>query len=185
MNDGKKIKNNLLAGIVGQVCSVILAVLFSNAVLQYYGSEINGLLSSVTNIYAYIAIVEAGVAAASCQGLYKALTERNFDRANSILSATNKYYHRTGLSYLVLIIVFAAIYPLMISTDIPYGTIVLVILFNGLGNVTNYFFHGKYMIFLKADGKNYVRTSIETYINIAKQLAKIILIKLGYNVVFV
>ena len=169
----------------GQIVAVVLGVVVSRFILLYYGSEVNGLLSSVTNIYAYIAIVEAGVAAASCQGLYKALAENDLHQTNSILSATNKYYHRTGLIYLALVGAFSAIYPLLIDSEIPYHTIVLVILFNGFGNVVNYFFHGKYMIFLKADGKNYIRAGLETIVNVVKQLLKIILIKLGYDVIFV
>ena len=62
---------------------------------------------------------------------------------------------------------------------------VLVILFNGLGHVINYFFHGKYLILLKADGKNYVRTGLELATNTLKHIIKIVFITLGYNVVYV
>lgn len=185
MKDSQKIANNLLTGILSMVASVLLGIIVSRFVLLYYGSEVNGLLSSVTNIYAYIAIVEAGVAAASCQALYKALTEKDTKQANSILAATNKYYHRTGMIYLCLVVIFSIVYPLLIVSDIPYHTIVLVILFNGLGNVVNYFFHGKYLIFLKADGKNYIRSGLDTFVNIVKQVLKIVLIYLGYDVIFV
>lgn len=185
MKDAKKIKYNLIIGILSQVIALVLGIIVPKLVLTNYGSEINGLLSSVTNIYAYIAIVEAGVAAASCQALYKPIVENNRAQANSILSATNKYYHKTGIIYLGLILLFSIIYPLLIKTDIPFFTIILVILFNGLGNVVNYFFHGKFLILLKADGKNFVRTGLETFTNVFKQVAKIVLISLGYNVILV
>lgn len=185
MNDGKKIKYNLLVGVLGQAVALVLGILLPKLVITNYGSEVNGLLSSVTNIYAYIALVEAGVAAASCQALYKAVAENDQNRMNAILSATDLYYQRTGYIYLGLIFAFSSIYPLLIKTEIPFFTVVLVILFNGLGNVINYFFHGKYLILLKADGKNYVRTGLELVTNTAKQIIKIILIKLGYNVIYV
>lgn len=185
MRDGRKVKNNLIVGVLGQFVSVFLGVLVPKLVLKNYGSEINGLLTSVTNIYAYIAIVEAGVAAASCQALYRPITEKNYQQANAVLSATNYYYHRTGLIYLLLIGLLSVTYPVLIKSDIPYGTIVLVILFNGLGNVINYFFHGKYLILLKADGRNYIRMGLEVFTNAAKQISKIVLITLGFDVVFV
>ena len=183
--DSKKIKYNLLIGSLGQIVTLLLGIVVPKLVLTNYGSEINGLLSSVTNIYAYVALVEAGVAAASCQALYKAFANQSRDDINSILAATNKYYHRTGFVYLLLILTFAGIYPVFINTEIPYTTMVFVILFNGIGNVVNYFFHGKYLILLKADGKNYIRTGVEIFTTTFKQLSKIILIALGYNVVFV
>ena len=185
MKDGNKIKNNLLIGIGCQLLAMILGVLVPKLVLNNYGSEINGLLSSVTNIYACIALVEAGVMAASCQALYKALAKNTRDDANSVLSATNIYYRRTGLIYSALIAVFSVVYPLFIKSEIPFWTVFLVILFNGLGNVVNFFFHGKYLFLLKADGKNYVRSGVEMFSNAAKQISKIVLISLGFNVVFV
>ncbi len=185
MKDGNKIKKNLLIGIGCQLVAMLLGILVPKLVLDNYGSEINGLLSSVTNIYACIALVEAGVAAASCQALYKALAKNTKDDANAVLSATNIYYRRTGFIYSGLIVAFSVIYPLFIKSDIPFWTIFLIILFNGLGNVINFFFHGKYLFLLKADGKNYVRSGITMFVNVLKQVSKIVLISLGFNVVLV
>ena len=185
MRDGKKIQYNLIMGIAGQVIALVLGIVLPKLVITSYGSEVNGLLSSVTNIYSYIALVEAGVAAASCQALYKAIARRNCDEINSVLAATNRYYHRSGMIYFGCIIAFSIIYPLLVRTEIPYHTVVLVILFNGIGNVVNYFFHGKYLILLKADGKNFVRTGLETFTNALKQVSKIVLIALGFDVIFV
>ncbi len=185
MKTEKKIKYNLVVGILSQVVTLLLGIIVPKLILTNYGSEVNGLLSSVTNIYAYIAIVEAGIAAAACQALYKSIAQNNRNSTSAILSATNKYYHKTGFIYLGLVLAFSIIYPILINTDIPYITVVLVILFNGFGNVVNYFFHGKYLILLRADGKNYIRTGLELFTNAFKQIAKIVFISLGYDVVFV
>lgn len=185
MNDGKKIKYNLLVGILGQLLALVMGILLPKLFITNYGSEVNGLLSSVTNIYACIALIEAGVAAASCQALYKAFADQSRQGISAVLSATNRFYHRSGLIYLCMILIFSVFYPLLIDSNIPYITIVLVILFNGFGNVVNYFFHGKYLILLKADGKNFVRTGLETVTNTLKQILKILLVWLGYNVVLV
>ena len=185
MRDTKKIKYNLLFGIIGQVVTLVLGIVIPRLVLTSYGSEVNGLLASITNIYAYIAIVEAGVAAASCQALYKAIADRNRDDINGIMSATNRYYHKTGIVYLLCIIVFAIVYPIIVDSRMPYPMIVLIILFNGIGNVINYFFHGKYLILLKADGKNYVRIGVDIFTTTFKQLSKILFMYLGFDVVLV
>lgn len=185
MKDQSKIKYNLLTGIFGQIITLLLGIFIPRLVLTSYGSEMNGLLASITNIYAYIAIVEAGIAAASCQALYKPLSQKDTNRVNAILAAANRYYHRAGLIYLFAIFCFSAIYPALIHTEIPYLSIVLIIFFNGIGNVILFFFHGKYLILLRSDGKNYVRTSVELGASVANQLFKIILILLGYDIVLV
>lgn len=185
MKDTKKIKKNLFIGVIGQLITLILGIIVPKLVLTSYGSEVNGLLSSITNIYAYIAIVETGIAAAASQALYKAIAEKDNKNINSVLSATNKYYHKTGFVYLALIVLFSILYPLIVKTEIPFHTIAMIIVFNGLGNVINYFFHGKYLILLRADGKNYIRTGIDVFTVSAKQISKVLLISLGYDVVLV
>lgn len=185
MKDTKKIKYNLIIGVLGQIVTLLLGIVVPKLVLTSYGSEVNGLISSITNIYAYIAIVEAGVTAASCQALYKPLAEQNRDNINSVLSATNKYYHKTGVIYLILIFLFSATYPVFIETELPFHSVALIIFFNGIGSVINFFIHGKYLILLKADGKNYIRTGVEIFTTVAKQVAKIVFIALGYDVVLV
>ena len=57
MNDGKKIKYNLIMGVAGQFLVLALGIVLPRLVITGYGSEVNGLLSSVTNIYAYIALL--------------------------------------------------------------------------------------------------------------------------------
>ena len=185
MQDKKKVQNNLIMGVAGQTVAVLLGIILPRLVLGSYGSEVNGLLSSVTNIYAYIAIVEAGVAAASCQALYKPLADRDYSRANTVISACHRQYRRIGGIYIVLVVLFSCIYPLLIQMEVPFVSVVLIILFNGIGNAVNFFFHGKYLILLRADGKQYVRAGLDTGSLVVRQVAKIVLIQLGFDVVLV
>ena len=67
MKDSKKIRNNLILGILGRAVALVLGIIVPKLILKEYGSEVNGLLASVTNIYAYIAIVEAGVLSSALQ----------------------------------------------------------------------------------------------------------------------
>lgn len=181
----KNTKYNLLFGILSQVVSIILGVILPRLFLTSYGSETNGLLSSVTQIYAYIALVEAGIGTASLQALYRTVGKKDQHGTNSILAAVNHYYKRTGVVYLFCILIFSVIYPLLVSTTIPKTTVILVIVFNGLGNVVNFFFQGKYKLLLQAEGKNYVITNLNTVIHIATNFAKIYFVAAGFDVVVV
>ncbi len=185
MKDSKKITYNLVLGIVSEVLTILLGIIVPRLILTSYGSETNGLLSSVTQIYSYVALLEAGIGTAAVQALYQTIGKNDRDRTNAIMAATDRYYHRTGLLYLLAILLFSVIYPLIVETDIPVVTIVLVIVFNGLGSVINYFFQGKYFILLQAEGKNYIKTSLTMFTNVFKNVAKIVLMSCGFDVVFV
>lgn len=179
----KKTKYNLLCGVLSQLISIVLGVLLPKLFLVNYGSEVNGLISSVTQIYAYISLVESGIGTAALQALYRTISIKNNKQTNAILSGVNYYYKRIGLVYLVFIALFAAIYPMLVDTDVPSATIVLIIVFIGLGNNINFFCQGKYKLLLQADGKNYVTVSTNTCVHIAVNISKILLICLGCDVV--
>lgn len=183
--EGSKIKKNVILGFSSEILSVILGILVPRLVLTSYGSEINGLLTSVTQIYSYISLLEAGIGTATVQALYKTLGQEDRTRTNAVLAATNKYYHRTGLLYLLAITLFSIIYPFIIQSNISIVTIVLVIILNGIGSVISFFFQGKYLLLLQADGKNYIMSAMAMVINVFKNVAKIVLMAMGVDVVVV
>ena len=185
MNNSKKVSLNLTLGIASEALTIVLGIVVPRLILTSYGSEVNGLLSSVTQIYSYVALLEAGIGTATIQALYGTVGANDKEGTNAILAATNRYYHRTGILYLVAILFFSTIYPIVVSTEIPLITVVLVIVFNGLGSVINYFFQAKYFLLLQAEGKNYIQTSLTMVINVFKNIAKIVLMALGFDVVFV
>ena len=185
MNNSKKVSLNLTLGIASEALTIVLGIVVPRLILTSYGSEVNGLLSSVTQIYSYVALLEAGIGTATVQALYSTVGVNDKEGTNAILAATNRYYHRTGILYLIAILFFSIIYPIVISTEIPLITVVLVIVFNGLGSVINYFFQAKYFLLLQAEGKNYIQTSLTMVINVFKNIAKIVLMALGFDVVFV
>lgn len=185
MHNAKKIKYNLLLGVCSQLLTIVLGIIVPRLVLTNYGSEVNGLLTSVTQIYSYIALLEAGVGTATIQALYKTIGSQDREKTNAVLAATNRYYHKTGLLYLLAILLFAGVYPVIVNTEIPTITVMLIIVFNGLGNVVNYFFQGKYTLLLQAEGKNYIRTSLDMFTHVFSNVARIVLIYCGFDVVVV
>ena len=110
MKNTKKIKYNLVLGFASEALTILLGILVPRLVLTSYGSETNGLLNSVTQVYSYVALLEAGVGTATVQALYKTIATKGKDDTNAVLAATNKYYHRTGLLYLVAILIFSIAY---------------------------------------------------------------------------
>ena len=185
MKKSKKIKLNLIIGIVGEILTILLGIIVPRFILTSYGSEINGLIHSVAQIYSYIGLLEAGVGVATLQALYKTVGQNNLEATNAILSATNKFYRKTGIWYLFAILIFSSIYPLFINSDIPIITIILIIFVNGIGNVIQYFFQAKYFLLLEAEGKEYIKASLMIFTNLFKNISRIVLMSYAFDVVFV
>lgn len=180
-----KVVKNLAASFVGQIVTVILGLIIPRLILTSFGSDVNGLLNSTSQLFAYIALLEAGVGTATLQALYSPVSRNEHDKINEILAATDHFYKRTGIIYFFCVLIFAIGYPLIVKTDISTLTIVLVILLQGMSGVLNYFFQGKFRILLQAQGKNYILTNLSTIVQILVGFGKAFVIALGFNVVAV
>ena len=182
----KKTTNNLLYSAISQVVTICVGLLVPRIVLVSYGSEINGLLNSVSQFIVYLGLFEAGIQLVAVQSLYGPVKTEDKSAINRILSAVNKNYRKTGTIYLAALICLSAIYPMLLRGDeVEYWVTFGVMLFSGLGNVLVFFIHGKYKILLQAEGKQYILTNLHTVITVLNNLAKIVCLLLGCNVVIV
>lgn len=180
-----KVVKNLVASFTGQIVTVVLGLIIPRLILTSFGSDINGLLNSTAQLFAYIALLEAGVGTATLQALYSPVSRKDHDKVNGILAATNHFYKRTGIIYFFCVLILSIGYPLVVKTGIPTLIIVLVILLQGMSGVLNYFFQGKFRILLQAEGKNYILTNLATIVQVLVGFGKVIVIALGFDIVAV
>ncbi len=184
MNLSNGIKN-ITFSIIGQFVTLAIGIVIPRLVIVSYGSEYNGLLSSIGQVVSYLALLEAGIATASSQAMYKPIVQDDKYEVNRILASIHYYYRQTGIMYLLLILVIAIFYPLFINSQIPYWTISVLIVINGTPGVINYFFQGKYRILIQARGESYVLTNISTILSIVASVTKIIFLYFRFNIIFV
>lgn len=68
-----KYKNGVLSaalGIIQQLLTLSFGLIVPRLFIMTFGSEMNGLLGSLGNLYSYLALVEAGVGTAAIQALW-------------------------------------------------------------------------------------------------------------------
>ena len=73
---------NIGAAFTKQVITVICGFVLPRYILKGYGSEVNGLLTSITQFLSFISFLELGVGAVVQSNLYAPLAKRD-DEANS------------------------------------------------------------------------------------------------------
>lgn len=181
----KKVKFNIIFSFLGQIVTIAIGIVVPRLFIVSFGSEVNGFINSLNQIFVYVALLEAGVGGASLQALYKPVSENNPDEINGILSATHHFYIRTGCFYLLAIALIAFIYPLTVQTDLSYWLMFALICLVGMSGALPYFIQAKYRILLQAEGKNYVSTIISTLQSILLSSGRLILLLMQFNVLIV
>lgn len=177
--------NNLIWGIVGNIVTAAVAIIIPRLFIVNYGSEINGLLASIRQVYVYLALLEVGIGDASVVALYAPIGKKDYNAANRILSATNYYYKKIGVIYGICVLVLGAVYPLLLNTTIPYGVCFGVIVLQGSGSVISYLVQGKYNMLLRVDNRNYVTTNLGTVTSVATDATRIFLLLHGRSIIAV
>lgn len=185
MSNQRNSMRNLFWGLAGTVITSLVAILIPRLFIVNYGSEVNGLLSSIRQIYVYLALLEAGVGDASVIALYGPVGRKDHHAINEILAATHYYYRKIGVIYAACVVAMGFIYPLLLDTTIPYMTCCMVILLQGCGSVIGYLFQGKYNMLLRVDNRQYVTTNLGTITTVMVDVIRIVLLLMGRSIVAV
>ncbi len=170
-------KNTLATGAY-QITAMLLGFVTPRLTMAFYGSQINGLVASITEIMSYFKLVEAGLAAAAIYGLYKPLSENDHDGVSAIVSAARKFYEVSGRLFIALTCGFAIIYPFIVPCDslspLSVGFLVLIM---GISGALEFFTLSRYRVLLTADQKTYV-VSFASMASLLLQTAVIIALSL-------
>ena len=180
-----RIKYNLLSGLFYQVILIAISFLLPRLYLENFGSEVNGVLSTIKQIFVYMSLLEAGIGLATTQALYKPVAEKDHGRSSAILSATNIFYVKTGIIYAALVLLLAAVYAFFIPTGIPPMELFAIVLLTALPALFSYFIQAKYRILLEVDGRKYVINNSETILQLLSNVGKIVVILLTDSLVLI
>lgn len=174
---------NLIAALTSQGIIMILGFIIPRLTLTNYGSEINGYMTMVSQVYAYIGLLEAGLSTAVVQALYSPVTSNDKDEISSIINAAQKYYFKIARYYAIVVLAVSIILPLFINTSLSKIEMSIYFLLFGVSNVINFCFTAEMRPLLLAEGKNYVNSNITLIFHICSQMAKIVLLMWGTNIV--
>lgn len=184
-NKDTRIKNNVVSSLIYQVVLIALGFLLPRLYLENFGSEVNGVLSTIKQIFAYMILLEAGVGLATTQALYKRIGEKDYKSANSVLAATNTYYVRTGVIYLALVMVIAVVYAYVIPNPINPNVLFFIVLLNAVPSLFSYFVQAKYRILMEVDGRKYIINNSDTIVQLASNAGKVLVLLLTDSLILI
>lgn len=179
----KRVFYNIFLGFGTQLAMLAVGLIVPRLILKSYGSEVNGLFSTVANIYTYLALVEAGIGASALQDLYKPAADNNHQEINEILGAARRHFRRCAVLYLIGTAVLTLLLPWILKTEIGKWEIAAVVALQGAASLANFYVLAGITTLLPAEGKEYVQNSFTFFTAFAASIAKIILVNFAVNIV--
>ena len=128
MTRNKKLQLNTISSLLNQIITLVCGFILPRYILSYYGSTVNGLVSSVQQLLGLISFCELGVGAVVQSALYKPLADNDGMLTSKILISARKFFDKVGIILSVYVVLLAAFFPLSQRDDFDYiSTMFLVI----------------------------------------------------------
>ncbi|MBP2068985.1 lipopolysaccharide biosynthesis protein [Anaerococcus nagyae] len=182
MNRKKLLALNTSSSLIFQLTTIICGFIVPRLILQTYGSEVNGLINSITQFLAIIAFLELGVGAVIQSSLYKPLAEKDDDEISKIVVSGQKFFSRLASILFVYVIILMVIYPLVAKSDFGFLYTATMILVISISSFAQYYFGIVNSLLITANQRGYFSYNIQTITLILNTIACFVLIKLGASI---
>lgn len=176
-----KLKLNTVTSLFYQFISIIVGFILPRLFLQYYGSSVNGLVSSITQFLGFIALMELGVGAVIQSTLYKPLARYDKVEISRIVRSAQKFFNKIAMLFLIYLLGLIIVYP-SFSSQFEFIFTATLILILAISLIAQYFFGITYRLLITADQKSYIPNLIATITIILNSILSIILIRNGSSI---
>lgn len=185
MSRAGRFKKNTISSLLYQVLVVVSGLIIPRLFLSYYGSEIYGLVSSITSFLGFITILDLGIGAVITANFYKPLAEKNIKKINEIYKYARKFYNKIALILILYSLALIFIYPNFIEEKFGNYFIELLIAIISLSVFSQYFFAIVNTLLLRSDQKQYIVFNLNSITLILNTILSIFLITSGFSVLIV
>lgn len=182
MNREKKLKLNIITTIIYQIVNIVSGFILPNFFLRYYGSEVNGLISSITQFLAVISLCECGVGAVIQAALYRPIAEKDEHEISRIYKSSTNFFNKIAALLICYMLVLMFVFPLIVNKSFSAlytGVLIFAITINMLAQ---YYFAITYKLILNAAQLSYIQMTISTVTIILNVVTSIILMRFGANI---
>ena len=169
---------SLLSQITALVCGFILPRLF----LEYFGSEVNGLVNSITQFLGVISFLELGVGAVVQSSLYQPLANDDKPQISKVMVSADRFFRRLAQILLVYVLLLVAVYPLIANQSFGYLYTATLIAAISISSFAQYYFGIVNSLLLNADQRGYIQYNAQTITVVLNTVVCVFMIKLGGSV---
>lgn len=151
-----KLQLNTITSLALQVVTAVIGIVLPRLMIEAYGSEVNGLIASITQFLSYISLMEAGTGSVIKAALFKPLVNGDFKALSGVLNACQCFFKKIAYAFLIYMGVLALSYPFLSKNEsFSYSYIFWMVAILGISTFAQYFFGLTYQLLLQADQKIY------------------------------
>lgn len=181
----KKALYTAITAVVLQVVLIIVNLILPHFIILKYGSNVNGLINSITQFLGYIALLETGIGSVIKSVLYKALVKKDNKELSGIVSTTQSFFKKICIALVIYVLALCVVYPLIVIKEFAIFYTISLLLIIAINSFMQYYFGLANQILLQADQKGYVVNICKIVTYIISTIVMIIMIYMNFNIQWV
>ncbi len=176
----KRTKIGLISAVIIVIEALIIGVLTmirTKIVLDYYGTNINGVMQLATQLTAYMLLFESGMTAAYQYNLYKPVLQNDNKKIGQLFGGMTKDFSIISVKMVICIISVSILYSYILQNrGVSYFEAASLLGVMGIRIVAPYFFTVPLRTMMIVKERKYITDIIETVKNVIALMTEILLI---------
>lgn len=182
----KKSIYNFISDVLPFLILGILSFVRIRFIINNYGSDTNGYMQLITQIFSYLALAEAGFGTAVIYKLYKPLANKDQKTISQIVKGSKVIFKRIALIMTIGSLITAFLIPLFINKgSLTNSFIIIIFLLYTINYLIEYFLVYPYTSLMQADQNQYVFTLSRNIMKIIFGLLELVLMSLKLNLMII
>lgn len=182
MTRSKKLRLNTISSLINQLVIIICGFILPRFILRYYGSSVNGLISSIQQLLGLIGFCELGVGAVVQSALYKPLADGDNVLTSKILISAKRFFNKIGIVLTIYVIILAVFFPFRQRQQFEYLSTFFLIVAMSISFFAQYFFGVRDQLLINADQRSYIQLFYQSITVILNTIISVFIIKRGASI---
>ena len=181
----KKAFRNILTNLLLQTVVIMFGFIVPKIIIGKFGSDVNGLVASITQFLSYITLFESGFGAVVKAVFYRPIAKRDKSAIASIIKTSEKFFRKIALSFVMYVLVLCVAFPLIVKADFDVLFTASLVIAIAISTFAEYYFGMAYRLFLQAEQKIYIVSIIQIITYIMGIIVVVLCAIAGLNIIVI
>ena len=175
-------KLNIITSVLLQVVSGVCGLILPRYVLRSFGSEVNGLVASVSQLLSYAVLLEGGIGGVMRAALYKPLANEDEAGVSDIFYQIRRTFYRIAAVFVGFALLLSLCMKFVVDTQYSWFFVCTMVLILSTHTFFSYYMGLPYRLLMTADQKLYIIQFTQMIAIILNLLLCLLVMRLGGSI---
>lgn len=181
-NSTNTLRKNTISALFYQLVTIVCAFILPRLILKGYGSDVNGLINSISKFLIAISFVDFGIGAVVQSSLYKPLADNDLILVSKIVASGERYFKKMLVAIISYIVLICGLFILLFDKNYSIDYLIELVVVISIMSLSQYYFGVIDRALLNAAQMGYYQYIIHTLLLMISTFVSVILILNNYSI---